>query len=241
MYKRLSFGQYFIDTSQGFGVGANKMSIPYFNYDELIYKHHDHEHTAHYKVMYIESRDVIQIHFQGTVGKNQWIANFEFAEQYYDKFRWEGHDIQLRVHSGWGSMYKGMKHVIREQFEKLHTEHPTAEVEILGWSLGSSQAMLCCQDLFYNFGIKSHVFTYGSVKPWFGCNKHMRAYLRQCYKECYNFGDHNDIVTYMVPFLGYFKFNKVKIKQDSFCIAKLFNPMKYHTEYYKEEYYTDII
>ena len=68
----------------------------------------------------------------------------------------------------------------------------------------------------------------------------MREYLAQCYEEAWNFGDWCDVVTYMVPLPRYFKFNKVKLKQCKFCIAKLFNPNKYHTEYWKAEYYKDL-
>ena len=62
-------------------------------------------------------------------------------------------------------MYRAMKHYIRDEFKSLRDLHPNCDVEIIGWSLGSGQAQLCCQDLFYNFNVKSHVFTFGSVKP----------------------------------------------------------------------------
>lgn len=67
----------------------------------------------------------------------------------------------------------------------------------------------------------------------------MREYLAQCTKEVYNFYDHNDIVGYMVPLYGYFALNHVKVQQDKFCLFKLFNPNKYHTEYDKSILYSE--
>lgn len=62
--------------------------------------------------------------------------------------------------------------------------------------------MLCAQDLYHNFGIRSYLYTYGSVNPFktniFNRRK-IRKYLRGCCKEIYNFSDLSDIVTY-VPF-----------------------------------------
>lgn len=233
MYSRLPFNQYFSDTSH---IGT--MSIPDYTYDEITYIHKEHTHTAHYKVMYIENRNVIQIHFQGTAGLNQWIANFEFPEDYYDSFKWEGVEIQLRVHEGWGCMYQGMKHIIRDQYTALHKKYPDADLEIIGWSLGSAMAQLCAQDLCFNCGVRGHVFTYGSVKPFYGNDKNMKRYLSQCYTECWNFGDINDIVSYLVPLPRYFKLNKVKIAQDKFCITRIFKADKYHCEYWRPELYT---
>ena len=46
-----------------------------------------------------------------------------------------------------------IKHDVRDKWKELHEQHPDAETEILGWSLGSGLATLCCQDLNYNFGV----------------------------------------------------------------------------------------
>lgn len=237
MYARNKFSQYFADQSLGLWGGTPEVNV---EYKTISFIHKKHMHDGSYCVMYNEKHDTIQAYFKETSTDAQWRSNFEFPDKYYDSFVVDGKKIQLRVASGWADIYKHMKHDVREQVKALMEAHPESEVEIIGWSLGSALAQLCAQDLFYNLGVKSHLFTFGSVKPWYGMNKRMRKYLRKCYKECYNFGDHNDVVTYMVPLPGYFKMNGVKIKQDRFCIAKLFNPMKYHTEYYKEEYYKEI-
>lgn len=236
-YIRLPFNQYFIDTSRG--QGGTTPSI-HFNYDKISYKHGRHTHNAYYKVLFNEPRDVYQIYFKETTDDSGWRANFEFASEYYDAFQFEGKDIQLKCASGWGGMYCALKHYIREQLSDLIKTYGLKEVEIIGWSLGSALAQLCAQDLFFNYNIKSHLFTFGSVKVWFGKDKDMKEYLSKCCVECYNFGDHNDIVFYMVPFCKYFHMNKVVLKQDKFCLVNLFKPRKYHCEYWKPDYYLEI-
>jgi hypothetical protein len=121
--------------------------------------------------------------------------------------------IQLKTATGWGDMYSCVKWKIRNAVSELMRKHNGIDiyVEIIGWSLGSALAQLCAQDLYFNMGIKSHVFTFGSVKPWCGLNKNMRAYLKSCYEECFNFYCKEDIVGYMVPLLGRFALNHTKL------------------------------
>ena len=188
---------------------------------------------------YEADRDVIQINFEQTDSKVDWFVNFMFVQKYYDSFEDSGDKITLRVHNGWAAMYKAMKHRIRNKLDYYLQLHPTAEVEIVGWSLGSGQAMLCAQDLYHNFGIRSYLYTYGSVNPYktniFNRRK-IKRYLNRCCKAIYNFSDKSDIVTYL-PFRiwGFIKPKRVNV--GSFCIFKLFNPNKYHTHYNEEELY----
>lgn len=236
-YKQNKFEQYFADQSLGAWGGTPEVTV---NYKEVKYKHKRHEHNAYYCVMYNRKRDTFQIYFKETSSKSQWLANFNFPEKYYDSFQYEGKDIQLKLARGWSQLYCALKWYIRNEMADLMKKYGKKEVEIIGWSLGSAIAQICCQDLYFNYGIKSYVYTYGSVKPWYGKDKDMKAYLAECTKAVYNFYDHNDIVGYMVPFCRYFALNHIKLKQDKFCLFKLFKPTKYHTEYWKPEYYTDI-
>lgn len=236
-YVRDKFENYFINTSRGEWGGTPTVD---FEYDKFEYEYKNRKYNAYYKVLYEPVREVIQLYFKETTDKTGWRANFDFASKYYDSFQYKGKDIQLRTATGWGQMYNAMKWYIRNAVKELIMEHPGVEVEIIGWSLGSAIAQLCAQDLFFNYQIKGHVFTYGSVKPWYGGNKNMKAYLADCYKECYNFGDNNDIVAYLVPFPKYFKLRKVTVRQDKFSIFRLFKPKKYHTEYWKSFLYDNI-
>lgn len=237
-YQKLPFEQYFIDQSLGNYGGKPRFKVPYV---EVKYKcRHGHEHNAYYSVVYDYDREVIQIYFKETSSKSQWLANFNFPDTYYDRFQYHGKDIQLKVARGWSDLYCALKHYIREEYSIMRETYGNKEVEIIGWSLGSAIAQLCAQDLFFNYGVKAHVFTYGSVKPWSGKDEDMIEYLTNCTEECYNFYDHNDVVGYMVPLPRYFALKHIKVKQDGFCLFRLFKPQKYHTEYYKEELYKDI-
>lgn len=236
-YKRLPFEQYFIDTSRDFHhTGDYRFKI---DYDTVYYKHKGKTYEANYKIRWDAKRKVIQIYFQDTDGKLDWKANFDFPAKMYGAFDYEGKKIKFKVHRGWKIMWFAMKHEVRAKFEKLYKRFNHPEVEIIGWSLGSSQAQLCAQDLNYNYGVKAHVFTFGSVKPFrkIFFSKRIKNYLKDCCAECYNFSDVNDVVTYMPPFNGYFKINNKKTRLDKFSIFRLFNPMKYHTCYDNEEIY----
>lgn len=240
-YRRLDFWQYFIDTSGDYNnTGDARFKI---EYKDVPYTYKDRVCHANYEVHYEEDRNVIQINFEETNGKKDWFVNFMFVEKYYSSFDYKGKKITLRVHNGWARMYKAMKHQVRKEVKALKNEHPDAFIEIIGWSLGSGQAMLCSQDLFYNFGYKSFLYTYGSVNP-FKTNifnrKVIRGYLRDCCEAVYNFCEPNDIVTYQVPRLfGFIKFKRINVGR-KFNFIGLFNPMKYHTQYDTKSFYEKI-
>ena len=68
---------------------------------------------------------------------------------------------------------------------------------VIARSLGSGQAILCAQDLYFNYGIKPHLFTFGSVRPFKSISSNaerMREYLGSICSECWNFADINDII-----------------------------------------------
>lgn len=235
-YKKLNFGQYFVDQSLGIG-GTPSIKV---EYKTVQYKGLFLKHDASYCILYNEEREVYQIYFKETSSFSQWIANFTFPHKYYDSFQYKGKDIQLKAAKGWSELYCALKWYIRTELSeliKIHGKHP---VEIIGWSLGSAIAQLCAQDLYFNYKIKSYVYTFGSVKPWYGKDKDMKAYLADCCAGCYNFYDHNDIVGYMVPLPKRFAIKHIKLSQDKFSFFKLFNPKKYHCEYWKTDYYKDI-
>ena len=241
-YSKLSYEQYFIDTSADYNkTGKARFEIKYI---DIPYTYKNKVCHANYEIHYEPDRDVIQINFQETDGKKDWFVNLMFTQRYYNAFDYKGKPIVLKVHNGWAAMYKAIKDIIRERFTDLHEVHPTAEVEIIGWSLGSGQAMLCAQDLYFNYGIKSYLYTYGSVNPFktniFNRRK-IRRYLRECCKEVYNFADRSDIVTYL-PFrliFGFIKFRRVNVK-GRFKLLGLFNPYKYHTHYDQKDLYSKI-
>lgn len=241
-YNKLSFGQYYIDTSKDWrNSGKSRYDIK-FNHVEFTYKLFKLiplKCSAEWEVHYEKDRNVIQVNFEQTHGTLDWIINLLFKEKMYDKFTWENPKgkkvkIILKASKGWSKMYKAMKHDVKIAVKNILNKHPDAFIEIIGWSLGSSQAQYACQDINYHFGILPYVYTYGSVKPWRGGRK-QKEYLKTTYKECYNFMHKKDIVTYMPPFIGFFAMNPIKLGK--FNPFSLFNPNKWHTEYGEEYLY----
>ncbi len=245
-YRRLPFWQYFINTSEDYNK-TGKVSFP-VEYKAVSYSGNGFQkflgikHEVNYEIHYESDRNVIQLNFQRTVDVSDWFANiFEFSSRYYDAISFENRPLQLRVHHGWANMYLTIKHEIRDSWRSLHDAHPDAETEILGWSLGSALAILCCQDLNYNFDIKPHLFTFGSVKPFKAKRKEtasLRRYLDTVSSDCRNFTDVNDIVTYMPPFRGFRMVNRVDVGTDrKRTMWRLLHPFFYHTKYDREELY----
>lgn len=243
-YKRLPYTQYFIDTSEDFnntGKVRNHIIYESLNYEtNYLGKLLKMEHTVEYAFYYDEARDVIQIHFQKTNGNSDWFTNiFEYTDKYYDEFDFEDEKIQMYVHHGWAAMYQAVHYIIRDKWKAMIEAHPSAYTEVIGWSLGSGQAILCCQDLNYNFGVKPYLYTFGSVKPF---RSHKNAeqldrYLASICTTAYNFSANNDIVTYMPPFRNFRTLNRIRVKVDKKTLSRLFNPMKYHTIYDNPDLY----
>ena len=248
-YRRLPFAQYFINTSEDFnGTGRSTFPIQYTAVTYVsgsLQKALGLQHEMNYEIHYEPDRDVIQINFQRTLGFSDWFANIvEFSSRYYDAIDFEGEPLQLRVHHGWGNMYRSIKHDVRDKWRALHEAHPDAATEILGWSLGSGLATLCCQDLNYNFGVRPYLYTYGSVRPFKAVRanrERMERYLSSVSAECWNFANINDIVTYMPPFRGFMMVNRVEIGQaEKKTLGRLLKPWVYHTTYDRSELYTDL-
>ena len=241
MYKKLRYEQYFIDTSNDYN--QTQKARFKIKYEDVQYTYKNILCHANFEVHYEADRNVIQVNFEETNGKKDWFVNFMFVQKYYDTFVADHKKITLKVHNGWATMFKAMKHRVRYKVDTLLQMHPSAEIEIIGWSLGSGQAMLCAQDLNYNLGVRSHLFTYGSVNPFktniFNRRK-IKKYLNSCCKEVYNFSDRSDIVTYL-PFriFGFIKFRRVNI-EGRFKILGLFNPNLYHTHYDEAKLYRKI-
>ena len=242
-YKRLDFGQYFIDTSKDWTkTGKARFPMKYknvtFSYKLLGFI--PVKCSADWECHYEKDRDVIQVNFEQSRGFFDWVINILFSEKAYDEFIWHNPEkdkdeqIQLKASKGWMKMYQAMKKPVKTAIKKELAKHPDAEIEIVGWSLGSGQAQFAEQDVFWSLDKQPYVYTFGSVKPWRG-GKKVRNYLKHTYKVCYNFIHKNDIVTYMPCFFGFFAMNPIKLGRFNFF--KLFNPHKWHTIYYDNDLY----
>lgn len=245
-YQRLPFEEYFINTSEDFThTGRVTYPVKYIavKYNTTkIGKLFGIAHEVNYEIHYEPARNVIQMHFQRSQGAIDWIANvFEFGSRYYDAIEFEGEPLQIRVHHGWGNMYLAVKRQVREEWANLHEAHPDAATEILGWSLGSAVACLCCQDLNYNFGVRPYLYTFGSVRPFKYTplnRERMQRYFATLYTECANFADVNDLISYLPPFRGFTMIRRVNVGTElKRSIFRLIHPLRYHVHYDLPELY----
>jgi hypothetical protein len=234
-YKRLNFEDYFTICSGN----TNKLetNLKIAKYKSIPYTYKNKEYTAEYQVRFDSKRNCIQVILQQTSSKSDWFVNLDFPSKIYDKFTFEGKLIQLSVHRGWGNMWLVCQQTIRAEIFKLLEKHPGCYIEVIGWSLGSGLAQLAAEDIYFKFGIKPYLYTFGSVKPFFG--KTTYDFVKACCAEAYNFYDHCDIVGYMVPFFGWRAINHCKVKLEKFSIVKLFKPTIYHCSYDTRGQYSD--
>lgn len=243
-YRRLPYTEYFINTSEDYTrTGGRTYEIDYTakKYRSGLFRI---EHEVNYEIHYDEERDVIQINFQCTNGFTDWLANvFEFSSRYYRAIDFEDEPLQLRVHHGWANMYLAVKNEVRGGWKALHAAHPEAYTEVVGWSLGAGIACLCAQDLNYNFGVKTYLYTFGSVRPfkYTPLNRdRMLKYFSTICEECFNFADVNDMITYLPPFRGFTMINRVNVGTgEKRTVFRLLNPVRYHTHYYIKDLYKD--
>lgn len=232
-YIRLNFEDYFTICSSNYNKIETILEVA--KYDKIDYEYKGSTYTVNYQVRFDEARNCIQVIMQQTSGEMDWKANFDFPSKIYDKFTFEGKLIQLKVHRGWGNMWLVCQQQIRSEIKALLDAHPDCYVEVLGWSLGSALAQLAAEDIYFKFGIKPYLYTYGSVKPFYGSDTY--NFVKSCCAAAYNFYDHCDIVGYMVPFPGWKAINHCKVKLEPFSIIKLFKPKIYHTQYQVADQY----
>lgn len=226
-YKRLNFEDYFTICSKNWNNLKTTLSLA--QYDSIPYEFRGKNYSVEYQVRFDSPRNCIQVILEQTSSKSDWLVNFNFASKIYDKFTFEDKLIQLKVHRGWGGMWLVCQHAIRTKVAELLEAHPDSFIEVFGWSLGSGLAQLAAEDIYFKFGIKPYLYTYGSVKPFFG--KDTYNFVKSCCADVYNFYDHCDIVGYMVPFFGWRAINHCKVELEKFSIIKLFKPNTYHTQY----------
>jgi len=226
-YKRLNFEDYFTICSGNWNKLDTELNIA--QYESIPYKYKNKEYLVEYQVRFDSERHCLQVILQQTNTKSDWYVNFDFPSKIYDKFTFDNKLIQLKVHRGWGNMWLVCQSPIRQKIKALLDEHPNCFIEVIGWSLGSGLAQLAAEDIYFKFGIKPYLYTYGSVKPFYG--KDTYNFVKSCCQAAFNFYDHCDIVGYMVPFFGWKAINHCKVKLEKFGITKLFKPMNYHTRY----------
>ena len=162
-----AFSKDFLELKEG-ETYIDKINKKLLGYQEVKYVYKKREFFAEYQVRFDAARNCIQVILQETNEKSDWIVNFNFPKNIYDKFTYDGEVIQLKAHGGWSRMWFAIQDAVREKIKVLLTQYPNCFIEVFGWSLGSGIASLAAEDIYFKFGVKPYLYTFGSVRPFFG-------------------------------------------------------------------------
>jgi hypothetical protein len=160
--------------------------------------------------------------FQASNGNTDWKSNFNF----WPSKPYKQAQKNLKYHRGFKNEYQSARDQIIEDVRANLTDN----VIVAGWSNGGAEALICVEDLNFQFGVKPLLVTYGAPKPFFG--KRTMRYVMDCVSEAYLFENESDIVPKVPPFLGYYVLEKNRVHLGKrFNIFKSFKTPKWHTEY----------
>lgn len=166
---------------------------------------------------------LIKLLFEESQSKRDWQNNFNFPVKIY-----KNQKSKLLAHRGFGNAYKSANDVIMNELEGYIKQFPDFNVLISGWSLGGAMAVLAAEDFYFRFKKQATLITYGAPKTLWG--KKSQDYLRACVKDAVQFGNNNDIVTYLPPFPGYHHVN-IHRCGEKFSLKKIFRSDVYHCNY----------
>lgn len=160
--------------------------------------------------------------FQESDGKKDWKDNLNFFPIYTKVYKEQ--ESPLKVHRGFVKEYKSGNDTIMSEIFEWISRFPNKNILIAGWSNGAAMTTLACEDLFFRYGRKSEVVTFGSPKVCF--DKKSASYIYSCCSSFREYCHENDIVTKLPPIGEHV--NKISLGKTTFGIV---NPWKYHTKY----------
>lgn len=179
--------------------------------------------SVDYRIHINFNEKTIRLLFQESVGKRDWLNNFNFPVKIY-----KNQKSCLKAHRGFGNAYKSANDEIMTELQDYMQKYLDFEVVIAGWSHGGALAVLAAEDFYFRFKKQAMLITYGAPKTLWG--KKSQEYLRTCVKDAVQFGNNNDIVTYLPPFPGYHHVN-IHRCGEKFSLKKIFRADVYHCNY----------
>lgn len=131
----------------------------------------------------------LEIYFQCTNSKIDWIRNFMFKKKVYGEFK---------VHRGFLECYNSVRNIV---LDKVYSKKYN-EIKIIGYSHGGALCQLCLEDLVYHFPeMKEHIYGYAFESP--RCIS-VKKSLRNRWENLFCTRVNNDLVTHVPPKLfGY--------------------------------------
>lgn len=153
-----------------------------------------------YSATYCKDRNTVIILFYSEIKP----SFFGVPVSYYKNLDFEKRKIKLKTTSKFIKVFNKVKTRVREDVQRLIKQNPLAQIEIIGSKFGSVLAQMAAQDLYANYGFRSHLITFESIPVWFG-NKDAKYYLeKSCKGEPNNVPDSTGIAKFYPFFPGYF-------------------------------------
>lgn len=177
-----------------------------------------------YLIYIVPEEKAIYLLFAGSNSDIDWRIDFNFPVKPYKR-----QITCLRIHRGFVKAWKSANDKIMEELRDITLANPEYEIFVCGWSYGGAMSILAGEDFYYRYGKKIRLITYGA--PKIIADKKSREYLADCFKTVEQYGQYNDIVTYLATF---YKHIKVKRCGDKFSLKKMLRNIKYyHCNYHK--------
>ena len=177
-----------------------------------------------YQICTVPEEKAIYLLFAGSNSDIDWKIDFNFPARPY-----KHQTTPLMIHRGFIKAWKSANDHIIEKLRDIAIFCTGYEIYVAGWSYGGAMAILAGEDYFYRYGKKIRLITYGAPKIISGDKS--RRYLESCFKTIEQYGQNNDIVTYIATF---FKHIKIKRCGDKFNLIKMLRNIKYyHCNYHK--------
>ena len=177
-----------------------------------------------YCIMVYPEEKSIYLLFAGSNSDIDWKIDFNFPAKPY-----KHQTTTLMVHRGFIRAWKSANDFIMEKLRDIATFYKDFEIYVTGWSYGGAMAILAGEDYFYRYSRKVRLITYGAPKILSG--EKSRRYVESCFKTIEQYGQNNDIVTYVANF---YKHIKIRRCGDKFNLIKMLKNLKYyHCNYHK--------
>lgn len=173
----------------------------------------------------IESEKRLILVFQESQGKRDWKNNFAFIPVPVKPYGDMTHE--WFCHYGFIHAYKSArKEIVAAMHVRLAEIDESWNVTVIGWSHGGALAQIASEDMFYQFGIKCDVITFGSPCPFYG--KKTLDYVKSCVNSAVCYENASDFVTKCPPFGEGMNHTHIGEK---FRLSGIFQTGKYHTAY----------
>lgn len=136
--------------------------------------------TNGYDVQYkvVETGDMVEIYFQGSVSNEDWKINFDFLVEPYKYM-----PVRWLAHRGFVTGYKSIRDFIMPRVKGKKFAF------ISGYSLGGAYAQLCLEDIRFTYpSVDAGAMVYGAPRVFWMPPKALKDRMEPLIRVC-NYGD----------------------------------------------------